>query len=295
MAVALAGCAGTQRVPPPRGELVTPWLAITGGRSPGATKTAVSGAERLKLERPVAVAARGEVLVIADAGARMLWRYDRKLETITPLAPYTPSVDEADGVVSLQLDASMRTWLAVPAQQAVEHIDAQGRLLQRWRNDAGMPRPVAVLWREQEGDLLVADGATLQIVSLDRRGAVRPVALPDPPLKSIGGLAQGPERLYVLDPLAQQVVALGPQGERRETIGYGYLVLPRALAADRAGRVFVADDVDQRIYVFLGEKLVGRARGTFGRIESLALDDNLLYVADSLLGRVHVLKVVPAS
>ena len=101
-------------------------------------------------------------------------------------------------------------------------------------------------------------------------------------------------RARTLDELTkEQVVVLGPKGEVSEVIGRGHLVLPMALAVDHAGRVFVADEVDQRILVFRGPRLIGRS-GTFGRIESLALDGDRLYVADSLLGRVQVVLVAPA-
>ena len=294
--VALCGCAGGGpfRRAAPRGkrELLAPWLSITGGSR--MLEAGKPDAQRVKLQRPVAVAARGDVLVVGDAGARTLWRYEREREReiIEPLAPFTRGADSA---VSVQLDAAKHIWLALPAERAVEHLDPQGRLLRQWRNDAEVPRPVALLCREAEGDVVVADGETFQIVSLDRRGKARPLPMVDPPpLKSIAGLAQGPQGLYVLDRLAQQVVVLGPEGKVSEVIGYGQLVLPLALAVDHAGRVFVADEVDQRILVFRGRKLIGRS-GTFGRIESLALDGDRLYVADSLLGRVQVLLVTPAA
>jgi hypothetical protein len=78
-------------------------------------------------------------------------------------------------------------------------------------------------------------------------------------------------------------------------------VQPRALAVDASGRVFVSDEMEQRIKVFRGGKLLasfggsGNAPGRFGRIESMALDGNLLYVADSLNARVEVLLVSPPS
>ena len=40
---------------------------------------------------------------------------------------------------------------------------------------------------------------------------------------------------------------------------------------------------------------MGGGLGRFGRIESLSLDGNLLYVADSVNGRVQVMMVAPAS
>jgi hypothetical protein len=63
----------------------------------------------------------------------------------------------------------------------------------------------------------------------------------------------------------------------------------------------VSDDADQRIKVFRGAEMIdsfggtGNAPGRFGRIESLALDGNLLYVADSVNARVQVLMVAPVT
>jgi hypothetical protein len=105
----------------------------------------------------------------------------------------------------------------------------------------------------------------------------------------------------VLDRAAQQVVILGAQGEVLEVIGENELVQPRALAVDRSGRVFVSDDVDQRIKVFRGAQLLGTAGGDgngpgrFGRIEAMAIDGNLLYVADSVNARVQVMLIAPPS
>jgi hypothetical protein len=65
--------------------------------------------------------------------------------------------------------------------------------------------------------------------------------------------------------------------------------------------VFVSDEMEQRIKVFRGDRLLasfggqGNAPGRFGRIESMALDGNLLYVADSVNARVDILMVAPPS
>jgi hypothetical protein len=78
-------------------------------------------------------------------------------------------------------------------------------------------------------------------------------------------------------------------------------VQPRALAVDASGRVFVSDDAGQVIKVFRGTRLIataggsGAAPGRFGRIEALAVDGNLLYVADSANARVQVMMVAPPS
>jgi len=104
-----------------------------------------------------------------------------------------------------------------------------------------------------------------------------------------------------VDRLAQQVVVFDFDGRVRFAFGEAGLVQPRAIAVDREGRVFVADDADATIKVFVDGELVARAGGRtpgplrFGRIDGLAVDANLLYVADATSARVPVLLVAPES
>ncbi|HEX6363729.1 MAG TPA: hypothetical protein VFZ93_12275, partial [Albitalea sp.] len=155
-----------------------------------------------------------------------------------------------------------------------------------------------VALRPDRGEVLVGDAATAHVVSFNRLGrAFRFHQSGTSPLQSIAAMSWGPRGLYVLDRLAQQVVVLGARGEVVDVAGEeGLLVQPRAMAVDRTGRVFVADEADQRIKVFRGRDLIANYGGPqFGRIEALALDANQLYVADSVNRRVHVLLVAPPS
>jgi hypothetical protein len=203
----------------------------------------------------------------------------------------------------MQLGPDFTAWVALPAEHAVAQYDYRGRLVRRFSDEFEAPRPVAVAVPENRGEILVGDAATVRIVAFDPLGRARSVLGGRHPaaLQSITAMAFGPRGLYVLDRIGQQVVVLDPGGEPIEVIGEQQLVQPRALAVDASGRVFVSDDADQRIKVFRGQRLLANYGGTgngpnrFGRIESLALDANLLYVADSANARVQVLMVAPVS
>ena len=307
---ALGACAGgaapsTARQPgASSGELLTPWLSLNGGWGTVPDlpqRSAPAGRARVSFVQPVGVAARGMVLLVADAGARMLWRLDRALDTLTAVAPFISSVP--DHGASLQLGDDSSAWVALPAEHAVVQIDHRGRVVRRWRDDANASRPVTVAVPDDRADVLVGDAATAQIVVFDPLGRARRLLGSGVVnnLQSIAAMSFGPLGLYVLDRTAQQVVVLGPRAEVIDLIGENQLVRPRALAVDRSGRVFVSDDVDQRIKVFRGRRLlatfggVGVGPGRFGRIESMTVDANLLYVADSLNARVQVLLVAPPS
>lgn len=299
-----AGASGT--------PLLTPWLSINGGwraEQTPALPGAPSIGPRVSFVQPVGVAARGNVLLIADAGARVLWRLDRTRDVIAPLAPFTGGV--ADHGASLQLGNDLSAWVALPAERVVVQYDARGRSVRSWRDESNAGRPVAVAVPDDRSEVLVGDAAAARIVVFDPLGRMRRLLGGDrdidgrsagnSSLQSVSAMSLGPLGLYVLDRIAQQVVVFGPRGDVIELIGENQLVQPRAIAVDRSGRVFVSDDADQRIKVFRGRQLLanfggaGGGPGRFGRIEAMAIDGNLLYVADSQNARVQVLLVAPPS
>lgn len=308
-ALGLTGCAGTaDDAPPPPIQpgkgLLTPWLTLDGGwraQPPLPLPMALAAGPRLRFVQPVGVAAAGDLLLVADAGARTLWRLERGRDVMEAFAPFTGGSPEQG--VSLQIGNDLSVWVALPAEHQVVQYDVRGRVVRRFQDQNAAPRPVAVAVPDSRSEVLVADGAGAQVLAFDPLG--RSVRLltkgRSPVLQSISAMVLGPAGLYVLDRLAQQVVVLGPVGEVREIIGEHHLVRPRALAVDRAGRVFVSDDVDQSIKVFRGADLLataggaGAGSGRFGRIESLAADGNMLYVADSVSARVQVMLVAPPS
>jgi DNA-binding beta-propeller fold protein YncE len=309
LGLALGGCAGdaapvARPVPEPGNALLTPWLGFSGGWRADprqALQAAPVAGPRLNFVQPVGVAAQGDVLIVADAGARALWRLERSRDAMATFAPFTGS--GAEQGASLQLGNDFSTWLALPTEHKVVQYDGRGRVVRQWIDEANAPRPVAVAVPEDRSEVLVGDGASAQVVVFNPLGrTVRVLGGRNAhALQSIAGMCLGPRGLYVLDRLAQQVVVLGPAGEVVEVIGENQLVQPRAMAVDRSGRVFVSDDVDQRIRVFRGPQLLGSAGGIgagpgrFGRIVSLAVDGNLLYVADSVNARIQVMLVAPRS
>lgn len=308
-ALGLGGCAGTQDdTPRPPGAtgntLVTPWLAIDGGwradtRQPPQLVPAPGA--RLRFVQPVGVAAVGDLLLVADGGARTVWRIDRGRDAMAPFAPFTGG--SAGQPASLHVASDLSVWIALPAEHQVVQYDVRGRLVRRFGDEATAPRPVAVVVAESRSEVFVGDGATAQVTVFDPLGRTVRVLGGGriAALQSIAAMALGPDGLYVLDPLAQQVVVLGRSGEVAGVIGENQLLRPRGLAVDRSGRVFVSDDADQRIKVFRGTEMVATAGGSgggagrFGRIEALAVDGNMLYVADSVNARVQVMLVAPPS
>jgi streptogramin lyase len=307
LSLLLAACAGEPVAPaaraPAQGGLLTPWLSIHGGwrLESGQRLPLAAGAtgQRIQFVRPVGVAARGDVVLVADAGARTIWRLDRTRDGLAPFAPFSGSGTQQGA--SLQIGPDFTAWVALPAEGAVVQYDARGREVRRWRNDIEVPRPVAMAVPDNRSEIVVAEATLARIVQFDPSGHTVRVLDSHRAVQSVSAMAFGPGGLYVLDRQGQQVVVIGARGEVLQVIGENRLVQPRAMAVDRSGRVFVSDDLDQQIKVFRGDRLLATAGGTgagsgrFGRIEALAVDENLLYVADSMNARVQVMMIAPQS
>jgi len=308
-ALGLAGCAAdpvpvARAAADPVNAVLRPWLSLNGAwqidpASPLQVQRPAPA--RVNFMRPVGVAARNDIVLIADAGERVIWRMDRARDAVARVASFPGSIPEAG--TSMQLGNDLSVWVALPTERAVAQYDLRGRLVRRWADTLEAPRPVAVVVPEDRSEVLVGDGASARVVVFDPLGHPRHVLGGNrpPALQSIAAMALGPRGLYVLDRIAQQVVVLAPSGAVVEVIGEHQLVQPRALAVDASGRVFVSDEQEQRIKVFREGRLLASVGGAgggparFGRIESMAIDGNLLYVADSLNARVQVMMVSPPS
>lgn len=324
-ALLLAGCAP---LPPEReasaappnsaganrgAPLLTPWITLTGAWRAGAPTAlptvpgaplpppfpAAPSVQRLNFQLPVGVALRGDLMLIADGGWRQLFRLERSRDQMLPLGPYATAL-AADHATSLQIGADGSAWLVEPAAARVLQLDGAGRVRRTLRDERLAARPVAVVVPEAPGDIFVADSSDARIVVFEPFGRVIR-RFGEGRLQSVAAMAAGPLGLYVVDRLAQQVVVFGYDGGVRLSFGTGVLVAPRAIAVDAAGRVFVADDADQTIRVFLDAEHIanaggqGSAPGRFGRIDAMAADGNLLAVADSVNSRVQLLLIAPES
>ena len=309
LALDVVGCAAVEPAAAPAtpadpSRILTPWLSIAGGwrvNAPSAVAGLQPGAGRINFIQPTGVAARNDVVIIADAGLRSLLRLERNRDAISVFAPFSGSV--ADHGISIAIGNDYTTWVAHPADHMVVQYDLRGRVVRRYISQTDAQRPVAVVVPENRGEVLIGDAASGRVLAFDPLGTLRErLGRREPgPLQSLTAMALGPLGLYVLDRASQVVVVLDRAGRPIDMIGEHQLVQPRALAVDASGRVFVGDDADQKIKVFRGAQMIasiggpGVAPGRFGRIESMALDGNLLYVADSLNARIHVLMVAPES
>ncbi len=309
MLTVFTGCASGERprTPPPGKGFIQPWRTLTSAWNepelgqivrPGAPSVA---APRVQLRYPIAVAARGIHVYIVDSGLQQILRYDRARETMSVFAPFrTLSADQSAG---LYVGPDQSLLLADPGQRKVIYFDPRGNVRQIFADDLNLARPVGVGLIEGRGDVLVADGQFNRIVAFNSIGKTTSVLDigGDAPTRRLSGMALGPDGLYLVDRGARAVVVTGLDGAPRYVLTDPLLSAPHSVAVDRDNRVFVSDEFDDTIKVFIERKLAftfggqGAAPGRFNRPAALAVDENLLYVADTLNGRVQVLQVVPQA
>ncbi len=272
------------------------WRVI-GGASIGNYFT---GRVQHRFKRPVAIAVQSEYLYVVDAGADALFRFDlvsERIETVLDLRA------EVKGeVADLFVNKDFSFYLTDTEAGRVLHYDRHGRLIQVYRNHFNMVRPVAVTALDS-GDVVVADAHYDHLLHFNSMGKL---------IATYGGrgqgvaeflnimtMAKGPDGYYVGGRVGRRIQVIGDRGNYLYAFEEGAVVFPASIVVDRENRSYVADYMDNTIKVFDRGGLIGTigsfgtGDGQFKRITDLWLEGHLLYIVDSLNGRIQVAKLAP--
>lgn len=240
---------------------------------------------------PVALAVQGNWLWVADAGQRKVFLLDQARPVMFAIPDYVPQT-----VTTMLAGPDLSLYVADSAARRVLRFGFDGRPMPGYADAARMARPVGLALDPAQSNLLVADSLYRQVLVFGSLGNLREVVQTDA-VRSIDAMVQGPDGLYLVDRVQRQVVVTGADGAERYAFGQGTLGMPGKIAVDRHNRVFVSDDQDQTIKVYANGALVdaGQAssKARFVQIAGLALDQNILYVADRANGRIVLLRIAP--
>ena len=277
--------------------IMVPLEIINGGPQ----GNALTGVKYMQFIRPVAVAARGNDVFVVDAGQEILFKFDRILGTLTPVMNLRSVA--AGEVADIYVARDLSFYLVDPLGAQVLQFDRLGRLLQTFKN--GLNRPVAVSVDEVSGRVFVADGVYDYILVFSSTGQL---------LGSAGGrgsepgqflnitaMTQGRDGFYIAARVGQRLQVLGDDGRYRYSLPQEDVIFPTAIAVDNDGRVYVGDFSDNAIKIYGEGRLLGRlgmagaGLGEFRHITDLWLDEGLLFVADSMNGRIQVMRVIPVA
>lgn len=269
---------------------------------------------------PMAVAVRGSRVYVADPqhglGPRVhvLDLQSRKTSVITQAggAALRWPIDVAVAGENLAIADAQRA--------AVFVLDSQGRTIATV--GAGMlRRPASVAWRSADEPLWVMDAALDSLLIFAPSGALRgtsggrgaglgqynhPAGVSLRPLPTAGPATASPSNSgAVADSMNFRVQMLGSEGDARVAIGSkgdaaGDFSLPRDVAFDSAGRLYVLDsqfenvqvfDADGQLLLAFGEG--GAGPGEFSVPSGITIDDhNRIWIADSYNRRVQVFELL---
>jgi hypothetical protein len=299
----LAGCQseprrpGDARAAAPAAPLLAPAGSVFGGFS--AAQAAAQGTWSpapgpfVALRGPIAAAARGFDLFIADAGHDAVFHYDVTTQQLRRL-PGSP----ARAGVKLCVLGDRSVLILDPAFGRLLRLSREGRQLAVLQDRMLLAGVHDLAYDDASAMAWLADAGTRRLLAVRPAfQAVVPVPLAAFAGETIGalaGLAAGPDALYAIESGRSRVLRLDAQGRVSQAFGGEVLRQPRAIAADRHRRVYVADAADRSLHVFRGgrhESAYSAATLGASDISDLRVHDRELAIADAPGARVHLFRV----
>ncbi|MFN0316313.1 MAG: hypothetical protein ACKVQA_14910 [Burkholderiales bacterium] len=293
----LAGCAlepregGGQCAAPGAPLAATLVETIRSGPLQSAPGSAPGGL--FSLISPEQIAISSADLFIADRGRAALVRLQRAQGSFSVMASMTSRVS------GMHVDRFGTLYLALPGEGRVAQLSPDGGPERNFAGAGALSSPVDVT-SDGVSRIFAADATGARVVVFNRLGQVmgtlgETTAMPNP-FRSVTALAHGEQGLYVLDAAARQVHLIATRGAGRIWDMGQFARLPVALAADRFGRVFVADRGSSRIVVLdalgSGEPLALENVPPLQDLSDVWIDDfGVLYAADAAAGVVYSLHI----
>jgi len=263
----------------------------------------IGEADEIRLQNPVAVGGVDGMLYIVDAAPKIVYKYDLVTNEIEPLGEIATHFQGDPGNIYVARDRSF--YIVDPVGRQVLHFSEHGELRTTFQDLANLSRPIDVIVNEETGDVLVADGSFSHIVVFNSMGkatnAIGQRGTGAGRFRAITFMTSGVDGLYILDRLELPVQVIDWQGRYHYSFGESELLYPSAIAVDKDQRAFIADRSSNTILIYQDGQLSmtfgasGSAPGRFHLITGLWVNDNLLYVADSLNQRVQVLRINPSA
>jgi len=254
---------------------------------------------------------QSELLWVADPGGRCLHRFDLERRSYAKIERLEES--QLLSPVDLCRGPEGSFYVCDSEDVAVHRLSlVDGSLLDRLRLPEEVVRPAALVYDDSAGELLVLDAGAHNIKALGPDGALR---------GTIGRRGTGPgefnfpcdlvfdgKMLWVADSGNKRVLGLSRAGAPLVEIGQegdapGDLALPKAVAVDSDGHVYVVDARFENVQVFdrQGRLLLafgqeGTGPGEFWLPGGICIDaDDRIWICDSYNGRVQVFDYVKRS
>ncbi len=255
--------------------------------------TPTSGFNRLL--KADAITARGNDIFVADTSQRTIFHIDRSQRLLSKFASLQGGIASDIFVAS-----DFSVYVIDQFLGQVIQYSRDGRKTGAFGNQSNLTSPVAITESEDSHRLLVADKVTNQVLVFNRLGGLsriigQNINIPNP-AGSILDIASEKGFIYLLDELTREVSVTDTDGRKLYSVGNAQLKNPVAIALDQCRRLYVADQFDSSIHVFMGEDpLVVFENRIFGpgmeMISDISIDNGLLYISDGITGYIKVMKI----
>lgn len=265
--------------------------------TPGSTNIAPVLPRYVRLMRPIQVAARDNDVYVLDPANGYVFRINMAMQSFTPVVQAL-----GQGMRGLYVDHARFLYIVDDGRRLVNIYRPNGQLERTLGEDARLVTPIDVLAPSRMGEIVVADQANNSLLFFNRLGEVtRDIsdrADRRSPFRSIVALAEGPAGIYVLDSRARAVHIIAFNGQYRGKFAIPALPNAVALAIDRDGRAFIADQHNNTVLMHDARNAnwltLNLEKSGFRpqRISDLWIDDNdILYVVDSNAAMVTALRI----
>lgn len=254
-----------------------------------------TGMQPLRLIRPVAAAARGAVVYVADAGQASLYRVD----PATALYARVAGVNAPEGV-RIEIGPDGTLLVVDPVSREITRLLPGGRRLAPvGAASSELGQPVDIALDEFRGRVIVADGVYRQLLAFSASGqafAILPLGGDGRlQVRALSHVAVGPRHLYLADPQCACVLVAAVDGPLTgQLAGPGFDAIT-GMTADRVGRLYVADGQAQEIRVYVD----ARPLQTFSyrslmvsQVSDLHYADGVLWIVDPVGAKVEARRVV---
>ena len=266
------------------------------------------GATEAHLVRPMAVVAVGDLVYVADPGAKGVHRFDPKSGSYDLIR--APDDEPLPSPVGLARGVAGEVYVSDSALGKVFVIRPGAKIASPLPLSVKLGQPTGIAFDAATQRLFVVDTSAHRVNVFDRNGALE---------SSFGGrgIEEGkfnypafiwltPQgQLYVTDSLNFRVQSFDQQGHfvakfGRLGDGTGDLARQKGVATDSYGHIYIVDAMFHAVQVFdesgrflLSLGTLGRDRGEFWLPTGIFIgEDNVIYVADSYNQRVQVLRYV---
>lgn len=263
----------------------------------------IAGKAEAWMIRPTGVAARGEVLYVADPGAQALWILDGAAGRFKEIRG--PREQRLASPVAVALGREGKIYVADSYLRKIFIFDQEGDLKGSVES-APFERPAGVAYDEAADRLYVADSAAHRIWVLSgqgaRQGGIGRRGVQDGEFNYPTHVAlDRAGNLYVTDSLGFRIQMFTRDGRFLGAFGRhgdasGDFAAPKGLAVDSEGHVYVVDALFDVVQIFdragrflLGFGERGVAPGRFWLPGGLFIDGkDRIYVADSYNQRIQI-------